>query len=267
LVRTDLQAQAGQFAQQLTNLLNRTITDGVRVKSVLGDDGRVGWVGYEITRRQPFPGRPMPIGLRHGKPRCWLHVQHTLHQDDEGFLTAKQSTVALHIGPDPDSNCLFHYDYNRDPKTAYPEAHVQVPGTSPALGELGHLFGRQWELGQLHFPVGSRRFRPRLEDVVEFLIVEGFAEGREGWQRALNAHRAEFHRIQLAAAVRRDPETAQHALEKLANPQVDPPGTRGSRSRRQQRPSGDPRSAPRLPAQARPRASASARRAWAPTSR
>jgi hypothetical protein len=72
-----------------------------------------------------------------------------------------------------------------------------------------------------------------LEDVVEFLIVEGFAEGREGWLRALNRHRAGFHRIQLAAALRRDPETAQHALEKLADGDASKRRTRGPRSRRQ----------------------------------
>jgi hypothetical protein len=32
LARTDLRAQAGQFAQQLTELLNGTITDRIRVK-------------------------------------------------------------------------------------------------------------------------------------------------------------------------------------------------------------------------------------------
>jgi hypothetical protein len=231
LARSDLQGQAGQFAQQLTDLLNHTITDGVRVKSVLGEDGRIGWVGYEITQRRPFPGKLIPIALGNSKPRCWLHVQHTLHRDDEGYLTVNQSTVALHLGSDPDSGSLFHYDYNREPSTSYPEAHVQVPGTSPALAELGERFGQQWELGQLHFPAGSRRFRPCLEDVVEFLIVEGFAEGREGWLRTLNRHRAGFHRIQLAAAVRRDPETAQHALEKLAD--GDASKTKGPRSRRQ----------------------------------
>ena len=214
--RTELQAQAGHFAQQLTELLNGTITDGIRVKSVLDNDGQLGWVGYRITQSQPFPGEPMPIGLGSRKPRCWLYVQHTLRQNDEGFLTVHQSTVALHLSSDPDSDCLFHYDYNREPATDYPEVHVQVPGTSTALEVLSQRFGQQWELGQLHFPVGARRFRPCLEDVVEFLIVEQFAEGRGGWLRTLNRSRAGFHRIQLAAAVRGDPQTAQDTIEKLA---------------------------------------------------
>ncbi len=117
MARADLRAQAGQFAQQLTELLNCTITDGIRVKSVLGVDGRLGWVGYGITQRRPFPGKLIPIALGNSRPRCWLHVRHTLHQDADGYLTVNQSTVALHLGSDPDTGSLFHYDYNRAPTT------------------------------------------------------------------------------------------------------------------------------------------------------
>jgi hypothetical protein len=52
LARADLRNQAGQFAQQLTELLNGTITDGIRVKSVLGVDGRLGWVPPRRTPRR-----------------------------------------------------------------------------------------------------------------------------------------------------------------------------------------------------------------------
>jgi hypothetical protein len=48
--KPDLQAQAGQFAKQLTDVLNRTITDGVRIKSVLERSRQEVWVGYEITQ-------------------------------------------------------------------------------------------------------------------------------------------------------------------------------------------------------------------------
>jgi hypothetical protein len=142
----------------------------------------------------------------------WLHVQYTLHQDPGGYLTVSRSTYALRLSADSSGPPLFHYDFNRDPASAYPEAHVQVPGQSWVLGQLGERFKRQWELGQLHFPVGGRRFRPCLEDVVEFLVVEGFAEPRDGWKDVLEEHREGFHRRQLGAAVRSDPETAKQAL-------------------------------------------------------
>jgi hypothetical protein len=222
--KPDLRAQAGQFAKQLTDLLNRTITDNVRIKSIFRREVRRAWVGHGITQQVPWPGRAIPIRKAGGKPRCWLHMQYTLHLDDDGYLTVIESTFALHLSEDPASPSVFHYDYNRDPPTLYPEAHVQVSGSSWTLATLGDRLGRRWELGQLHFPVGSRRYRPCLEDVVEFLIVEEIAEGREGWQEAVSEHRAAFHRTQLAAAVRRDPDTARQALTEL-------PGAEASRAK------------------------------------
>lgn len=211
--RADLRAQAGQFAKELSDLLNRTVTDGIRLKSLLSHDGRDGWVGQGITQSRPWPGGTIPIHRPGSRPRCWLYVQYTLHQDPGGYLTVSKSTYALRVSADSSGPPLFHYDFNRDPTSAYPEAHVQVPGRSWALGELGDRFGRQWELAQLHFPVGSRRFRPCLEDVVEFLIVEGFAEPRDnGWKDVLEEHRQGFYRHQLGAAVRHDPTTAKQAL-------------------------------------------------------
>jgi hypothetical protein len=51
---TEFQDQARGFADALSNLLNRTVTTGIRIKSVLRDDGEVGWVGY----RSPRPTSP-----------------------------------------------------------------------------------------------------------------------------------------------------------------------------------------------------------------
>lgn len=68
--------------------------------------------------------------------------------------------------------------------------------------------GRSRLLGQLHFPVGGPT-GPLLTDVVEFLVIEGLADGRKGWRPAVDEQRTAFQRLQLAAAVRRHPETAR----------------------------------------------------------
>jgi len=58
--------------------------------------------------------------------------------------------------------------------------------------------------------------RPALEDVVEFLVIEGLAVPRdEGWRDVLQAEREAFQLIQLRAAIRRDPETAREVLKGL----------------------------------------------------
>jgi hypothetical protein len=48
--------------------------------------------------------------------------------------------------------------------------------------------------------------------VIEFLIVEGLAEPREGWRTALDARRRDWERIQLRAAMRSDPESSAELL-------------------------------------------------------
>lgn len=71
-------------------------------------------------------------------------------------------------------------------------------------------------------PVGGRRFRPSLEDVIELLIVEGLVDHRDDWEDALNVTRRPFQELQLKAAVRKYPHLAAEALENM-NWSVRPP--------------------------------------------
>jgi hypothetical protein len=77
-------------------------------------------------------------------------------------------------------------------------------------------------LERLHLPVGDRRFRPTLEDLVEFLIMEKLADPHRRWKSAIDAGRAGFQDKQLKAAVRRHPDTAVDVLKKLGYT-VNPP--------------------------------------------
>ena len=107
---------------------------------------------------------------------------------------------------------LLHYDYERD-KSRYPEAHLHVRATSDAREEVTRRCGREGRpLERFHLPLGPRRLRPVLEDLIEFLIVEGLAPRRPGWEAHIRQGRARFMENQLAAAVRSDPEIALHIL-------------------------------------------------------
>lgn len=99
----------------------------------------------------------------------------------------------------------------------------RVPRGAPAgLWRVGRALA-SWagapktrQLERLHFPVGGRRYRPALEDVVEFLITEGLAVPRdERWEDVLRAEREAFQRIQLHAAIRRDPDAGREVLKDL----------------------------------------------------
>ena len=174
-------------------------------------------VGHGLAKRRLVTER-FPVRIRR-KPTCWLDVGYRLCLDEESqYLTVVSSFFGVYAsdtGP-----CLCHFDYERDKTGGYPEAHLQVPGQSEALaGMSSHPAKRSLE--RLHFPVGGRRFRPILEDVIEFLIVEQLAKPRdEAWKDILNREREEYYRIQLQAAIRRSPEIARDALAGLNAPLV-----------------------------------------------
>ena len=65
-------------------------------------------------------------------------------------------------------------------------------------------------------PGGRAALPSRVEDVVEFLITEGLAVPRdERWEDVLRAEREAFQRIQLHAAIRRDPDAGREVLKDL----------------------------------------------------
>jgi len=66
---------------------------------------------------------------------------------------------------------------------------MQVRGESSAVQLLNERLEMSRSLEKLHFPVGGRRYRPALEDIVEFLIAEGYVQHREGWREVIGFHR------------------------------------------------------------------------------
>lgn len=77
------------------------------------------------------------------------------------------------------------------------------------------LAGVTRSLERFHFPVGGKRYRPTVEDMVEFVVIERFAKPRPGWQAVVRQHRDDWARVQLKSVVRRDPETAAEELRRL----------------------------------------------------
>jgi hypothetical protein len=207
----DLHAQARAFADRLSDLLNGTVANGVRVSWLKTPTGAI--VGYNVSKTSPLP-ECVPVTLTAAKPRCYVGLAHTLTLDREGlWLTDAKSYFGLYLDPLPDRT-IVRYDYEREPKHDYPSAHVQVHGESPHLRELGERLGAMRDLQRLHFPVGGKRFRPSIEDLIEFLVVEGIADARVGWIDVLQVHRRNFYVNQLRAAVRRDQEEAAEQLRR-----------------------------------------------------
>jgi hypothetical protein len=205
-----LKEHARKFAKAARDLLNKTVCNGAVVDSVVSWDPDLRQdVVIVGTKLDGLVASPVPLCIDRKKPTCWLEAQFRCDLDDRRrFLMVLSSYFGIYA-PDGKTQ-LCHYDYERT-KEGYPAAHLQIEGNCTALGTLP---GRRKaaELGKLHFPVGGRRYRPTLEDMVEFVISEGFATGRPGYQRRIDKQRADFHEVQLRAAIRRLPEVAIEVL-------------------------------------------------------
>jgi hypothetical protein len=215
----DLARLAGGFAETIQQLLNKTACDGVTIGAYTSGPDLV-IIGHGLSR-QSFEVKPFRLRLGPGRPHGWLEISYSLCLDNQSrYLTVVSSYIGVYGSEDPTS-LLCHVDYERNKPHGYPEAHLQVEGNSAALAAWRLTDGtRGRALRDLHFPVGGRRYRPALEDVIEFLIAEKLAKPRPGWQKALEQSREEFRRRQLRAAIRRDMETAVQAVREFG----DPPG-------------------------------------------
>ena len=168
-------------------MLNGTVTHGIRLDCGLYTRGSYGQaiVTYQLDRikRQ---GQPIPLKISRSQANLSLRVFHALRMDDQNrHLANIKSTFRLFVG----DTSAFTYDYERDPPNDYPVAHLHIDGNAERLQRVLDVVDRDKDRPTaLHFPVGGRRFRPSLEDLIEFCIVEKLGEchmfcvsGPVGW--------------------------------------------------------------------------------------
>jgi hypothetical protein len=220
----NLREEAYELAGALSEMLNHTVCNGVRLSAVLrtripGAKNGVN-IGYNLTRRKQDLRKGIPVTISNKAPKFFLGFFMHIEADDAGkYMMVKESMTILALDADL-SRELLHYDYQRDKHKqppGYPEAHVQVCASSADWEIAGHRSAEdQLDLSKMHLPVGpvgGRRFRPTLEDIIEFLIVEGLVAKRAGWKAALDKTRKPFQELQLKAAVRKNQQLAIEALD------------------------------------------------------
>jgi hypothetical protein len=126
---------------------------------------------------------------------------------------------------------IIRWDYDRNPNNK-PRSHIQI---TAHRGALSHMLSRldhetPHSIESLHIPMGGERFRPCLEDVIEFLIRDCGFQGSEGWRQTIREGRSRWRRIQTRAVVRDSPECAVAELESLGYKVISP--TDGEREER-----------------------------------
>lgn len=136
-------------------------------------------------------------------------------------------TSAYKVSAVLDRAPILRFEYARG-SPSIPGAHMQVHAHRGALSHLlsraGHATPHSME--SLHLPVGGDRFRPCIEDVIEFLVVDCRFDKKDGWQAAVRDGRERWRRIQLRTVVRDVPSEAVTALRQLgyevSNPSSGP---------------------------------------------
>ena len=161
-------------------------------------------IGYQIDKHDldPMAGIPITLGAR--PPTGYLSLSYRLAADvDRRYLMVESSFMGLFLDAELEEPVL-HYDYERNKGDGYPEAHLQVCASSGAWDALcAATRGDARPLERLHLPVGGRRFRPTLEDLVDFLLTEKIAEPHPAAGRAIEEGRERFRKD---PAPRRNPE-------------------------------------------------------------
>ena len=207
----DLERQARAFAGQLSEALNGTVTDGLRL-TVFMNPSRRAVIGNRVSKLDLI-GAPIALTVTRAPAQLELHLLHTLDLDDSRqFLTTNKSTYTLRAAGS--GTPIVTYDYARGSPNEFPAAHMHLHGRSDALQSMLERCRRvRDKQDDLHFPVGGPRFRPCLEDLIEFCILERLVTPRDGWQAALNRSRDRYRERQLKAATREFPELAASVLK------------------------------------------------------
>ncbi len=125
---------------------------------------------------------------------------------------------------------ILHYDFERSPGPYVPAAHFNVHLTTPellsAMKNAGEnkvtrkrrvrRFGDGHGLpADLHLPLGGPRFRPALEDILQFLKTEFAIDSAKNWTSTIREGRAVYRDKQLRAAVSDNPTAAIEELEAM----------------------------------------------------
>jgi hypothetical protein len=148
------------------------------------------------------------------------------------------SRAEFRVSAHGESQPLFRYEFDRAAYETVPTAHLQIHAHRDAFTWVMTRAGRRSKrararaaetqktpsMHEIHFPLGGRRFRPALEDVLQMLVEEFGIDAVDDWRELLADGREHWRRQQVRASIRDAPDDAAAALEMLGY-KVSPPRT------------------------------------------
>jgi hypothetical protein len=227
-----LDRQALQFANEMHDLLQATLPDAPTVSARRPDrpSARPIWVVAPFDESTNKPSKA-PLFVK-GEYLADLGVSLRCRMDaHDRWLAVDASKFELSSAVNREP--LVRVEYRRDAHSE-PCSHAQIHAERGAFTHLLTKAGRPnaHALDSLRLPLGGARFRPCLEDFIEFCIEQCGVESVPGWQEVVRDGRERWRRLQLAAAVRDCAEGAVQALEQLNYTVLPPAEGSGSSSRR-----------------------------------
>lgn len=208
----DLAKEARDFADELERILRPAIGKDIEFQA-RSTPTRSTAVVVPVGEKLPLrlPGESDDL--------AWLKVEYRLGVDPEGeYMSVQRSTFGLWVQlADGKARPVVRIEYDRH-KTSKPPAHVHFHAEST---ELGWIYGRSGKpvprMEELHFPLGGHRFRPTIEDFVEFLDREGIHTdwASNDWPEAFTKSRNRWYSRQAKATARRFPKQTAEALADL----------------------------------------------------
>lgn len=161
---------------------------------------------FEFRRPLKAERNPASIG--------YVEVHFTVGRDRAGrYMAVYESAFKL---LDMRRRPILRMEYLREP-VHVPSSHLHIHAQSGPLtlflAKTGHKTPAAVE--SLHIPTGGERFRPCVEDFLEFLIAECGVEGSGDWRGQIDQGRAEWRDYQARSVIRERPEVAAEVLREL----------------------------------------------------
>ena len=211
------------FADDLHQLLTAVLSQPIEPLDVTVAAGQA---PHLVVRQQPEQGVALTVA---GEPLLRLSAKFRCAWDSaRDYLAVRESTFA--VTSTASDTPLFRYDYLADADEKIPGAHLSIhahrdeavfammaAGNSLRGRSRGYAVrnGKVPTVSTLHFPLGGHRFRPCLEDVLEFVVREFGIDTNDDWLAAVQSGRVAWRARQLGAAVRDDPSVAITQLREM----------------------------------------------------
>jgi len=221
-----LAEQVAEFAEELQQTLEGVLPGEFRITSMQAQNAQRFIIRVEDSSTQDRVRIPLLVD---GEPLAELSITEHLGLDRTAthLKTVKSD---LRVFSRLERTPLLRLEYQHDMRSA-PIAHWQVHAER---GAFSHLLTRANHhrstsarkpnaLSSLHLPVGGERFRPCIEDMLQFLVADCGVDSKPGWQNVVEHGREAWRRRQLASSVRDIPAEAARVLHDLGWTVTAPP--------------------------------------------